>query len=850
MLGKRRKLKSDEAIVRWINVFWRTFHHKEREDDTNTDDDKQTADDTAAAGGTAAGEAEESKEGASGTTSARDGIADASLADDDPFAAKPEAPSTDASTDPSASTASAAPSHPILLGTIDRKQYMTVHKLWFKALHKPYERSDAQTQAIKDWARDSWLSSQSAASLLDYAAFVDALFELVDLWTLTIEPTEYVHFLATLYHRVTRVKSWLGDNGEIITKYVWRKTKYVKPSAVYRPFQYNKYKDVKWKEASDVIHHLDSDDSSEEEDDEAADEAEDDDALIRDLQALSEDEPPSSPELSSDDSDEDEEDEEEEEQPPSTLSPKDAAPLSPKGIVSPVALPVPPSRHRPNMSSVPLLAIDPAAIARSLADVNIEPPMSPYLDPPAVIPQTPGGDEDDESDEDDDEKRRERRGRRSSGEGEDMPSSSASELDEDDPLISPTSLQQQAKYDSAMDILAQQQHDRYLLLVANLKTMLESQQRRLRRSNSTVLFSVTGTLTKDVDACLADVGYEMDELGGSGSSSDADGSGAGTGGRLEEREGGILRGRTRRLSRTEPIGCLVDVDGDDRYMKLRGDGKRRNSAPYDVGSFSCAGPRVYREETGPSRHGSRGATKSREAPTVEMDETQTRDEKTEEEEAAEAEGAAETVAVRAGESERPVSSDMAQEDFAVYIASLDQPRLQSPRADEQLLLTIEADNSPPQQSNMSLSAIQSQSVSPRHIDSAPVLVPPATADASTPSTEQPAVDAAGEVDSLNAAARKRKSTMKPAPPANNPPSPRLRTEQAAHVCHGRYGQGGQCYRQAEESRAARQSAHAGTVAGTSQTAVHRQHSKVEKPVRCQPYRRLSHVHRRSQPANR
>ena len=262
VLAKRRKLKSDEAIVRWINVFWRTFHHKEREKDGKAEEEKKQAAGTAAAAG---GESEAGRSGASGATTVRDGIADTpptTIHDDDPFAAKPETPAT-SSSDTSASTTTA--SQPVLLGTIDRKQYMSVHKLWFKALHKPYDRSDAATQAIKDWARDSWLSSQSSSSLLDYPAFVDALFELVDLWTLTIEPTEYVHFLATLYHRVTRVKSWLGDHGELITKYVWRKTKYVKPSAVYRPFQYNKYKDVKWKAASDVIHHLDSDDSSEEE---------------------------------------------------------------------------------------------------------------------------------------------------------------------------------------------------------------------------------------------------------------------------------------------------------------------------------------------------------------------------------------------------------------------------------------------------------------------------------------------------------------------------------------------------------------------------------------------------------
>ena len=757
MLAKRRKLKSDEAIVRWINVFWRTFHHKEREEDGSAEERKQ--DDAAAVeGAAAAGEGEEGKSDASTT---RNSLADSTHAvdDDDPFAAKPEAPSAASTTaDPAApSSSSASRTAPLLLGTIDRRQYMSVHKLWFKALHKPYERSDAQTQAIKDWARDSWLSSQSAASLLDYPAFFDALFELVDLWSLTIEPTEYVHFLATLYHRVTRVKSWLGDNGEIITKYVWRKTKYVKPSAVYRPFQYNKYKDVKWKEASEVLHHLDSDDSSEEEDDEARDDEDDDDALIKELQQLSEDDNNSEPDSSDDDSDDDDE---EDEQPLTARSTKTPVPLSPKGVVSPVVVSNPQSRHRTNPSAVPPLAIDPSSIARSLTDVEIEPPMSPYLDPPAVIPQTPGGEEDEESE--DDEERRLRRSRRGSGE-EGVPSSSASELDEDDPLYSPTSLQKQARYDSAMDVLAQQQHDRYLLLVANLATLLESQQRRLRRSNSTVLFSVTGRLTKDVDASLADVGYEMDELGGAPVGLESGRPSGVT--RLEERPGGILRGAMRRFSRTEPIGCLVDLDDDERYMLLRGDGRRRNSAPYNVASFSCAGPRMYREEEGPSRLASREA-KLRAAPAVEVDDMAVTEEAmAEEQSSAEAPAAVETASL-AVDSGRPETSDMAQEDFADYMASLDRPKLASPRADEKLQLTVDS----PLQSHMSLAQIMSDSVSPRHADSAPVLVPPATAAIGTPNTAAGPEDTHG-ANSLDAAARKGASSMKPAAPANNPPSP-------------------------------------------------------------------------------
>ena len=219
MMSKRRKLKQDEGILRWVNVFWRTFHHTPTPDPALI---PPTADADPVA--------------PLPTTDAPpiDPLLPAAT-DDDPFAPKADAPAE-------AIDAPPTPSPSFLRGSIDRRQYLSVHRLWFKALHKLYDRSDAHLQAIKDWARDSWLSSSANHSTLDHPAFVDALFELVDLWTLTVEPTEYIHFLATLYHRVTRVKSWLGDDGSLVTKYVWRKARYVKPSAVYRPYQYHKYK--------------------------------------------------------------------------------------------------------------------------------------------------------------------------------------------------------------------------------------------------------------------------------------------------------------------------------------------------------------------------------------------------------------------------------------------------------------------------------------------------------------------------------------------------------------------------------------------------------------------------------
>lgn len=58
--------------------------------------------------------------------------------------------------------------------------------------------------ALNDWSRDIVKSGSTQG--MSHKAYVDSLFELADIWTMTTEEGEYVHFLATLFHRITRVK--------------------------------------------------------------------------------------------------------------------------------------------------------------------------------------------------------------------------------------------------------------------------------------------------------------------------------------------------------------------------------------------------------------------------------------------------------------------------------------------------------------------------------------------------------------------------------------------------------------------------------------------------------------------
>jgi hypothetical protein len=142
---------------------------------------------------------------------------------------------------------------------ISKHQYLAQHALMYKALHSSYDPLDMYEQGLLDWSRDVWFSNSPGH--LDEDSFGDALFEVADLWTYTMDPNEYVHFLADLYHRTTDLRSWMdvSETGEkrIVTKYVWKRLKYVACAQVYSSFQYSGVPGQNWKEAIDVVHLLD-----------------------------------------------------------------------------------------------------------------------------------------------------------------------------------------------------------------------------------------------------------------------------------------------------------------------------------------------------------------------------------------------------------------------------------------------------------------------------------------------------------------------------------------------------------------------------------------------------------------
>ena len=189
---------------------------------------------------------------------------------------------------------------------IAKSEYMRVHALMYKCLHPHYNHHHAMTAAQRDWTRDIWLSRSPHA--LDLPAYMSSLFELVDIWTLTVEKEEYVHFLAVLFHRITRLRTWMQYDGSVVSKYVWRRWRWVNSSSCYRPYAYGKYSVVRWKRWADVMGQLDEEDEvdvrergeEEEEEDESAEEWTDSDVSSTDLSSstspsASDDEQPSPP---------------------------------------------------------------------------------------------------------------------------------------------------------------------------------------------------------------------------------------------------------------------------------------------------------------------------------------------------------------------------------------------------------------------------------------------------------------------------------------------------------------------------------------------------------------------------
>lgn len=66
-----------------------------------------------------------------------------------------------------------------------------------------FDPVEAEKLAQRDWTRDTRRTAGNSSGLKQQA-FQDALFELVDVWTETTDPDEYVDFLSVLYARITK----------------------------------------------------------------------------------------------------------------------------------------------------------------------------------------------------------------------------------------------------------------------------------------------------------------------------------------------------------------------------------------------------------------------------------------------------------------------------------------------------------------------------------------------------------------------------------------------------------------------------------------------------------------------
>ena len=98
-----------------------------------------------------------------------------------------------------------------------RDQYFKYHGLLSRVLHKAIDAKGMEDMAAKDWGTDI---NHSNLIGLDSEGFERSMFEVADLWTTSIQPEEYTHFLATIYHRITRVKTWVSRTGMVTSKYV------------------------------------------------------------------------------------------------------------------------------------------------------------------------------------------------------------------------------------------------------------------------------------------------------------------------------------------------------------------------------------------------------------------------------------------------------------------------------------------------------------------------------------------------------------------------------------------------------------------------------------------------------
>ena len=82
-------------------------------------------------------------------------------------------------------------------GVIDRDEYILLGKALYRVIINDGNEKAAQESAENDWEEDC-----RGNETMDEALFKQAIFELVDLWTDTLDAVEYVDFLMSLLEKM------------------------------------------------------------------------------------------------------------------------------------------------------------------------------------------------------------------------------------------------------------------------------------------------------------------------------------------------------------------------------------------------------------------------------------------------------------------------------------------------------------------------------------------------------------------------------------------------------------------------------------------------------------------------
>jgi hypothetical protein len=99
-----------------------------------------------------------------------------------------------------------ASSVPMKDHTITKDDYVKVHHRITKALWLDFNLPDATRLADHDWTMDTL-----GGDVMKYEQYSHSLFELVDIWTTSLEVEEYLEFMAILYRRIT-LEEYPGNN--------------------------------------------------------------------------------------------------------------------------------------------------------------------------------------------------------------------------------------------------------------------------------------------------------------------------------------------------------------------------------------------------------------------------------------------------------------------------------------------------------------------------------------------------------------------------------------------------------------------------------------------------------------